>query len=216
MIHISNVSLTVKNKQLLDSINMDLEAGKIYGLVGRNGSGKTLLMKCILGFVRPTEGQIVVAGEEVGKTIDFPKNVGFIIENPGFNMHLSGLKNLQILSDLEGDMTKAQLCDLMKVVGLDPESKLPVRRYSLGMRQRLGIAQAIMNNPDILILDEPMNGLDDEGVDWLRKLLLQKRDEQKLILIASHSKEDIDLLCDETFRMKKGKIEQVQPDTGIK
>lgn len=206
MIKVSNVSLTLKNVPILIDINVSFERGKIHGLIGRNGSGKTMLMKCICGFVKPTLGMITVGGKRIGKDCDFPENTGIIIETPGFIPYYSGYKNLKLLADLRKKITADDIRNTMKTVGLDPELKRHVRKYSLGMRQRLGLAQAIMENPDLLILDEPMNGLDKDGVKDMRQYLLDLKEKGKTILIASHSAEDIDVLCDTVCEMDRGAL----------
>ena len=204
MIEIKNVNLTLQKNEILKNVSAHFERGKIHGLIGRNGSGKTMLMKCICGFVKPTNGEITVDGKRIGKDIDFPKNTGIIIETPGFITYYSGYKNLKLLADLSGKITKDVIRKTMEQVGLDPDLKRHVRKYSLGMRQRLGLAQAIMEDPDLLILDEPMNGLDNDGVKDMRKYLLDLKEQRKTILIASHSAEDIEVLCDTVCEMDKG------------
>ncbi len=203
MVDVKNVSLTIGKNEILRSVTVSFEKGKIHGLIGRNGSGKTMLMKCICGFIKPTQGMIIVNGKIVGTDCDFPDSVGIIIETPGFIPYYSGYKNLKLLADLNKKIDKEQVKDAMHHVGLDPELKRHVRKYSLGMRQRLGLAQAIMENPDMLILDEPMNGLDKEGVADMRKYLLELKEQGKTIIIASHSAEDISVLCDTVCEMDK-------------
>lgn len=210
MIEIKNLNLTIKKTEILKNINMQFEKGRIHGLIGRNGSGKTMLMKCICGFVRPTSGTVQVAGKQIGKDCDFPESVGIIIETPGFIPYYSGFRNLKLLADLNKRIGKEEIRRTMLKVGLDPELKRHVRKYSLGMRQRLGLAQAIMENPDLLILDEPMNGLDKEGVADMRKYLLDLKAQSKTILIASHSAEDIDILCDTVCEMDKGVLSVIR------
>lgn len=207
-ISIKNVSLVLGKTKILTDINMELEKGKIYGLIGRNGSGKTMLMKCICGFVKPTGGKIRVRDQVVGKDVDFPPDMGIMIENPGFIPYYSGIKNLKMLSELQRKIDRARMEDTIRLVGLDPSLKLHVGKYSLGMRQRLGIAQAIMEDPDILILDEPMNGLDKEGVADMRKLFLELKAEGKTMVIASHNAEDIAILCDRVYEMEHGELKQ--------
>lgn len=206
MIEIQNVSLTLQKNEILKNISVHFERGIIHGLIGRNGSGKTMLMKCICGFVKPTDGEVYVDGKRIGKDCDFPKNVGIIIETPGFIPYYSGYKNLKLLADLRGKITKDDIRKTMERVGLDPNLKRHFRKYSLGMRQRLGLAQAIMENPELLILDEPMNGLDKDGVADIRQYLLNLKAQGKTILIASHSAEDIDVLCDTVYEMDKGAL----------
>lgn len=210
MIEVKNVSLTLQKNPILKNIDVVFEKGKIHGLIGRNGSGKTMLMKCICGFVRPSSGEIFVDGKKIGKDCDFPDNTGIIIETPGFIPYYSGFKNLKLLADLHGKITKDDIRNTMKTVGLDPDLKRHVRKYSLGMRQRLGLAQAIMEDPDLLILDEPMNGLDKDGVKDMRQYLLDLKAQGKTILIASHSAEDIDVLCDTVSEMDKGLLSAVR------
>lgn len=206
MIEVNNLFLTIKKVPILVDINTSFERGKIHGLIGRNGSGKTMLMKCICGFVKPTNGTVTVDGKRIGKDCDFPENTGIIIETPGFIPYYSGYKNLKLLADLRKKITADDIRNTMKTVGLDPELKRHVRKYSLGMRQRLGLAQAIMENPELLILDEPMNGLDKDGVKDMRQYLLNLKEKGKTILIASHSAKDIDVLCDKVCEMDKGAL----------
>ena len=204
MINVDNVSLKIGKNEILKNINITFQKGLIHGLIGRNGSGKTMLMKCICGFIRPSDGSITVNGKIIGKDCDFPEHAGIIIETPGFIPYYSGYKNLKLLADLKGKITSEQIRKVMDNVGLNPDLRLSVKKYSLGMRQRLGLAQAIMENPDLLVLDEPMNGLDKDGVADMRKYLLKLKEQGKTILIASHSTEDIDILCDTVCEMDKG------------
>ena len=210
MIEIENVCLTLQKNEILKSVSVHFERGKIHGLIGRNGSGKTMLMKCVCGFVRPTSGEIKVDGKRIGKDCDFPESVGIIIETPEFIPYYSGYKNLKLLADLRGKISSDEIKNAMQKVGLDPNLKRHVRKYSLGMRQRLGLAQAIMENPDLLILDEPMNGLDKDGVKDMRQYLLDLKEQGKTIIIASHSAEDIDVLCDTVCEMDKGVLTVVR------
>ena len=210
MIKVENVSLKIKKDMILRNINIEFDDGKIHGIIGRNGSGKTMLMKCICGFIRPTEGEITVAGKRIGIDCDFPESVGVIIETPEFIPYYTGFKNLKLLADIRHKITDDDIKRSIELVGLDPKLKKSVKKYSLGMRQRLGLAQAIMENPDLLILDEPMNGLDKDGVGEMRKYLLDLKNQGKTILIASHSAEDIDVLCDTVVEMDKGRMERVR------
>lgn len=210
MIRVNDVFLTIKKIPILVNVNAEFERGQIHGLIGRNGSGKTMLMKCICGFVKPTSGEIIVSGKRIGKDCDFPDNTGIIIETPGFIPYYSGYKNLKLLADLRGKITKDDIRRTMEQVGLDPDLKRHVRKYSLGMRQRLGLAQAIMEDPDLLILDEPMNGLDKDGVADMRKYLLDLKAQGKTIIIASHSAEDIEVLCDTVYEMDKGVLTRIK------
>lgn len=190
----------------LSNVSIEFERGKIYGIIGRNGAGKTVLFKTMIGFLKPTSGRVIVDGKEIGKDTDFADNIGIIIETPGFLSSYSGYKNLEYLASIKNMIGGKEIKESMERVGLDPNSKKKVGKYSLGMRQRLGIAQAIMENPDILILDEPMNGLDNQGVEDVREILLNLKDEGKSIILASHNKEDIEVLCDEVYEMDHGKL----------
>ncbi|MCI8550792.1 MAG: ATP-binding cassette domain-containing protein [Lachnospiraceae bacterium] len=189
---------------VLKEVNLTLQTGRVYGIVGNNGSGKTVLMKCICGFLTPTTGTVHVFGKQIGKDVDFPAELGVIIESPGFLVNLTGKKNLEILAEIRKKISKAEIRLAMKKVGLDPDMKKAVGKYSLGMRQRLGIAQAIMEEPKFLVLDEPFNGLDKNGVAEIRKLLLELKAEGRTILLASHNEEDIRILCDEVYEMDGG------------
>lgn len=189
---------------VLKEVNLTLEAGRVYGIVGNNGSGKTVLMKCICGFLTPTTGTVRVFGKRIGRDADFPEELGVIIESPGFLTNLTGRKNLEILAALRKKIGGAGVRAAMEKVGLDPDMKKAVEKYSLGMRQRLGIAQAIMEDPKLLVLDEPFNGLDKHGVAQIRRLLLELKREGKTILLASHNEEDIRILCDEVYKMDGG------------
>lgn len=206
---VDHVSLEIKNVKLLKDIQLTLHSGNVYGLRGRNGSGKTVLMKCICGFMKPTQGTISVNGKLIHKDMDFLPSAGIMIEEPGFFPNYSGFKNLKILAGIQNRITDKEIRKTMELVGLDPSIKKAVGKYSLGMRQRLGIAQAMMEQPDILVLDEPTNGLDEDGVEWFRQFILKQKESGKLILIASHSKEDIELLSDEVYYMEKGVLSKV-------
>ncbi len=206
MIELKNVSLKLKDKELLKNINITAENGEIVGLVGYNGSGKTLIMKCICGFINQYTGVIKVDGVDI-RTISVEKlDMGIQIEVPSFLSFYSGFKNLKMLAGLKGNINDEDICGVMKLVGLNPDSKLCVAKYSLGMRQRLGIAQALMENPNILILDEPFNSLDYEISQNIRRILLKEKEKGKTILITSHNPYDIETLCDKTYQIEKGEI----------
>lgn len=205
-IEVKEISLIIKDKKILDNVTIEIEKGTVCGLVGDNGSGKTMLMKCICGFVRPKQGEIYVQNKRIGKEIDFPDSIGVIIETPGFIPYFSGYKNLEYLASIKGKIGKSEIIDALDKVGLKDEMNKKAGKYSLGMRQRLGIAQAIMEDPDILILDEPMNGLDKSGVEQVRELLLSLKSEGKTMVITSHNSEDIEILCDRIIKMENGKI----------
>lgn len=196
-IEVIDVYKSFGKEQVLKGVSFTIPEGTIYGVVGNNGSGKTVLMKCICGFMKCDRGRIFVDGRQVGKEVDFPDRLGVIIETPGFIPNLSGYKNLKILASLKGRIGKKEIRETMNRVGLDPDMKKPVAKYSLGMRQRLGIAQAIMEDPGVLILDEPFNGLDRYGVVEIRTLLKELKADGKSILLASHNAQDIKELCDD-------------------
>jgi ABC-2 type transport system ATP-binding protein len=203
-VSVQHVYKDFKGDAVLTDVTHDFEAGKIHGIIGNNGSGKTVLFKCICGFMFPAKGQILVHGEEVGKRRDFPDDMGIIIESPGFLLQYSGIKNLEILASLKAKIKTNEITETIRRVGLDPTTKKPVGKYSLGMRQRLGIAQAIMENPKLLILDEPMNGLDKKGTAEMRLLFKALRTEGRTIILASHNAADIDDLCDTVCEMDAG------------
>ena len=206
MIEVKDVSLKIKENVILEHVSLQCSSGEICGIVGRNGSGKTMLMKCICGFVRPTEGEILVKEQKIGKDMDFIPDAGLIIETPGFIPYYSGIKNLRLLASIQKKVSEAEIREVMQLVGLDPNLKRVVKKYSLGMRQRLGLAQAVMENPDILILDEPYNGLDKEGVVEMRAYFLKLKEQGKTILLCSHSAEDIKVLCDRVYEIEHGKM----------
>ena len=208
-----NVMVTIKvndavkqygDQTVLKHVSLELESGVIYGFVGQNGSGKTVLFKSICGFTKLTSGSVEVLGKVIGEDVDMAPELGAIIETPGFLTNYDGFKNLKFLAGLRNKITDEEIKHFIRLVGLDPDSKKKVGKYSMGMRQRLGIAQAIMENPKILILDEPFNGLDKNGVKEMRELLLKLKAEGKTILLASHAAEDIEVLCDKVYEMEMG------------
>lgn len=206
MIIIENATKKFGTQTVLNNVSLTLEDGKIYGFVGQNGCGKTVLFKSICGFIYLDRGTISVDGKVIGKDIDIIKDAGIIIESPGFLPNYSAFKNLKFLTMIKDNIGDEQIKSTLISVGLDPESKKVVGKFSLGMRQRLGIAQAIMENPHILILDEPMNGLDKRGVEDIRKILMDLKKKGKLILLASHNPLDIDILCDCVYELDAGTI----------
>lgn len=208
-IEIKHVTKKFKEDTALYDINVSMERGKVYGFAGNNGSGKTVLMKCICGFLPVTEGSIRVNGKVIGKEVDFPESLGVIIETPGFLTNLTGVRNLEILAGLRGIIARKDIENAIRKAGLDPALKKSVSKYSLGMRQRLGIAQAIMEDPEFLILDEPFNGLDKHGVADIRSLLLDLKKQGKTIILASHNSEDIRILCDKVYEMDGGRMREL-------
>ena len=206
-ISVQHVYKDFNGEEVLRDVHHDFETEKIHGIIGNNGSGKTVLFKCICGLMHPEEGVILVNGKRVGRDVDMPEDIGAIIEAPGFLPNYSGYKNLRFLANIRRKIGKEEILNVLKTVGLDAESRKHVGKYSLGMRQRLGIAQAIMEDPEILILDEPMNGLDNAGVQDIRALLLELKAQGKTILLASHNHEDIAALCDTVHEMDGGVLE---------
>jgi ABC-2 type transport system ATP-binding protein len=206
IIQLKNISKVIKSNVILQNINMTLESGQIYGFVGSNGSGKTMLMRILTGLVNYSSGDLLVDNKKVKPGKDIYYEMGVIIEKPEFFNDLTGLENLQILAKLKNIITDQEIIDSMNRVGLDPYNHKKVKEYSLGMRQRLGIAQAIMENPDVLILDEVTSALDEDGVEMTRNVLKQERDKGKLIIISSHNASDIEMLCDTIYRIRNQTI----------
>lgn len=205
-LQVNNLEKKIKNNVVLYDINLQLHKGKIYGFRGRNGSGKTMLFRAICGLIRPTNGTIIIDQKKLGEEISFPESVGVLIEYPGFLADLTGFKNLKMIAEINNQIDESEIKEMITKVGLDPEDKRKFKKYSLGMKQRLGIAQALMEEPELLILDEPLNALDSGGIDLVKNLLIEMREKNKLILIASHDKEALELLSDEIFTIENGKI----------
>lgn len=210
IIEVCGVNKYFGEEHVLKDVSHAFEKGKIHGIVGNNGSGKTVLMKCICGFLKPDSGVIYVNHKQVGKETDFPEDIGIIIETPGFLPHLSGTQNLKILASLQKKANALTIRTVLEQVGLDPDMKKPVGKYSLGMRQRLGFAQALMEDPSILILDEPLNGLDKHGVVHIRNVIKGLRAEGKTVILASHNQVDINELCDTVCEMDAGVLTVVR------
>lgn len=210
IIEVCGVNKYFGEEHVLKDVSHTFEKGKIHGIVGNNGSGKTVLMKCICGFLKPDSGVIYVNHKQVGKETDFPEDIGIIIETPGFLPHLSGTQNLKILASLQKKANALTIRTVLEQVGLNPDMKKPVGKYSLGMRQRLGFAQALMEDPSLLILDEPLNGLDKHGVVHIRNVIKGLRAEGKTVILASHNQVDIDELCDTVCEMDAGVLTVVR------
>jgi ABC-2 type transport system ATP-binding protein len=209
---ITNLYKEIKGRSILSDINLELEKGKIYGFFGRNGSGKTMLFRAICGLIKPTKGTIKVFNEIIGEEISFPRSLGVIIENVGLWPSYTGLQNLRYLAAIKSIISDEEIKKSILRVGLDPEDKRPFKKYSLGMKQRLGLAQAFMEKPDLIILDEPTNALDEEGIILVRNILLEEKERGATILIASHNKEDIDLLSDQKFKMDNGRLIKIESE----
>ncbi len=209
-IRIEKAGKCIKNTWIYQDVTVTFERGKIHGLIGRNGAGKTMLLKSICGLTKVSTGSIWVNEKQIGTEIEIPDSVGAIIEVPGFLSNLSGFSNLKYLAGLRRKIDDNRIKECMELVGLTAESRKHVGKYSLGMRQRLGIAQAIMENPEILLLDEPMNGLDNEGVRDMKNLCVQWKEQGKTIVLASHHMEDITELCDTVSMMDNGHLQILQ------
>lgn len=201
VIKIENMYKKFKEKMVLNNINLDLKKGGIYGFIGHNGSGKTMLFRIICGLVFPSEGTVAIKENT---------EIGAIIENPGFLLEYSGLKNLELIATIKSKVTKEEIIKTMERVGLDPSNKAPVKTYSLGMKQKLALAQSLMESPSLLVLDEPTNGLDKDSANLIRNVLLEEKLAGKTILLTSHNNEDVNLLCDEVYELNNGKIEKIK------
>ena len=205
---IENLSKTIKNNKILDNVNLTFESGHVYGLVGRNGSGKTMLLRAICGLIFPDSGKVIIDGKQLHKDISFPESCGIIIENTDLLPNFSAFDNLKMLTEIKNTANDNMIKSAIKSVGLDPDSKKKVKTFSLGMKQRLSIAQALFEDPDILLLDEPTNALDEDGVNDVRRILLEQKKKNKLIIIASHNKEDISLLSDTVISVSNGRFQR--------
>ena len=209
MIKIENYTQKIKKDIILNDINLHLKENKIYGFVGRNGSGKCILFKGICGLLNISNGKIIIKGKEIGKDIDFYDNLGAVLDGAGFLPNLSSFDNLKLLASIRNKISDSDIKSALNKVGLDPNDKKKYKKYSLGMKQKLALAQAIMENPELLILDEPFNGLDSYSVKDIREMLIDYKKEGKTILISSHIKEDIDILCDEVYELDRGNINKL-------
>lgn len=207
-IKVENYTKEIKKKVVLSNVNVEFESGKIYGLHGRNGSGKTMLLRAICGLILPTQGCVKIDGKVVGKDIEFPDSVGLIIENMSMWPDYSAYDNLYMLAKIKKIASPDDIRNALNIVGLDPDDKKKVKAFSLGMKQKLNLAQAIMEKPQLYLLDEPTNALDEETMNKIRSLLLELKNEGALIIIASHNKDDLDILCDEVFEIYEGSLKK--------
>ncbi len=209
VIKVKKVSKKFKNNLILDDINIEFTDGKIYGLIGKNGSGKSVLLKMICGFYEPTKGEILFDEENIIKEKKFPPNTRSLIEKPNFIPYLTGFENLKALANIQKIIDEKKIIETLKDVNLENDNK-KYSEYSLGMKQKLGIAQVLMENPKVIILDEPFNGVDDETTLKIRNLLLKEKSNGKIIIIATHIKEDIEILADEVYKFNNTKLERVK------
>lgn len=203
---VNNISKTIRKKVILDNVSLSLRSGKIYGFVGRNGSGKTMLFRALSGLMRIDSGSIVWGGKTLHKDFSVLPGLGIILENAGLYPNLTGIQNLTYLAGLTKRIGPDEIIRAIDRVGLNPYDKRLYGRYSLGMKQRLAIAQAIMESPDVIMLDEPTNALDETGVEEIRDVILEEKERGALILVASHNKEDIQVLADEWYRVENGRV----------
>lgn len=191
---------------VLNNINLEMETGHIYGFWGRNGSGKTMLMRIISGLVFPSDGAIIIGGEQLGKDISFPRSIGALIENPGFIPGYSGFKNLKILVSIQNKISDEDIREVMLHIGLDPDDRKKAKKYSLGMKQKLGIAAALMEKPDLILLDEPTNALDENSTKVLKEILLEHKRRGALLIVACHIREELEYLSDEIICLNEGHV----------
>ncbi|MCI8716624.1 MAG: ATP-binding cassette domain-containing protein [Lachnospiraceae bacterium] len=205
-IEIKNYTKIIKGSTVLDNINVVFESGKIYGLKGKNGSGKTMLMRAISGLIRPSSGEVMIENEVLGRDISFPKSIGVLIENPAFLANETGFSNLRMLADLGEGVSNEDIEAVLSELGLDSKDKKSYKKYSLGMKQKLGIAAAVMEHPDIIILDEPINALDQDSVEVVKKIIIRERDRGAVIILACHDTEELEYLSDEIVCIQDGKI----------
>lgn len=205
-IEIKNLTKTIKGTTILNNITVKFESGRIYGLKGKNGSGKTMLMRTICGLIHPSTGTVSIDGALLGKDISFPPSIGILIEKPSFISKYTGYNNLKILASIQNLITDDEIRQIISEVGLNPDDKRSYRKYSLGMKQRLGIACALMENPDIILLDEPTNALDENGVLLVRSTLIKAKNRGAIIILACHDKGELELLSDEIYSLYEGKI----------
>ncbi len=205
-LEVNNITKIIDKRIILDSVSLSMDKGNIYGIKGPNGSGKTMIMRAICGLIRLTEGEIVIDGQPLNKYQQFPPSLGVLIENPGFINNYSGSRNLKVLADIKGLIGMKEIEATMELVGLDPHEKKKVKKYSLGMKQKLGIAAAIMEQPDIIILDEPTNALDQESIQKLRNLLQNCKEKGQLIILSSHDSKELEYLSDEIYVIENGRV----------
>ncbi|MBE5889799.1 MAG: ATP-binding cassette domain-containing protein [Lachnospiraceae bacterium] len=205
-VELKNVTKIIQKNEVLKGINLTFEGGKIYGLRGKNGSGKTMLMRAISGLITLTDGEIIIDGKQLGKDMSFPESIGILLENPSFIDNYSGYQNLKALADMNHLISEDEIRKTIQMVGLDPDDKKKYKKYSLGMKQRLGIAAAIMEKPNLLLLDEPINAIDEKGVEQIRKILFDLKSEDRIIIVACHDREELNLLADEIIELQEGYI----------
>lgn len=208
-IEIKNLTKKIKGNEVLRGVNLRLDGGKIYGVQGKNGCGKTMLMRCIAGLILPTEGEIIINGKQLHRDISVPESIGILIENPSFLNEYTGFENLKMLASINLSLSDGEIDALLDQVGLTAQRDKKFGKYSLGMKQRLGVAAAVMGGPEIILLDEPINAIDGDGVEEMRQVILGLKDSGRIILVACHDKEEMDLLADEIVVMVEGEVRSV-------
>lgn len=214
MVELRHVTKILKGKKVLDDICCTFTEGQVYGLMGINGSGKTMLMRAICGLITPTSGKVVINGKALGKELSFPESLGALIENPAFIDFYTGFENLQLIAKIKKVVSASQINDTLQKVGLEPGDKRKYKKYSLGMKQRLGIAAAIMELPDIVIFDEPLNALDEEGVKCFRNIIAELKEHGSIIILACHDRDELLFLSDHIYKIDQGRI-STQENGGI-
>lgn len=207
-INVKHVTKHIKKSPILNDVTISLHSGNIYGLQGPNGSGKTMLMRLVSGLIRPSTGEVWIDGKQLGKEMDFPSSVGLLIENPSFLPNYTGVKNLELLAKIQNRITITDICQVICDVGLNPSDKRKYGKYSLGMKQRLGIAAAIMEQPELLLLDEPTNALDDDGIKKICSLICRERDRGALVIMTCHDANILEQVSDEIFTLYEGRVEK--------
>ena len=210
---LNNVKKTIKKATVIDGISAKWTGGKVYGLCGYNGCGKTMLMRLVAGLIRPTEGSVIIDGKELGKDIDFPESIGLMIENPAFLDHYTAMQNLQLVASLKKKATREDCIDALNRVNLDPNDLRTFKKFSLGMKQRLGIAAAIFEKPDLILLDEPTNALDADGTELAAKIIREERERGALIILACHERQFLENAADEVIKIEHGQFVEDENET---
>ena len=201
-----NVTKTIRGKTVLQGVTLSMEAGRVTGLRGINGSGKTMLLRLLAGLIHPTEGRITIDGKTLGTDMEFPPSMGLLIENPAFLGQYTGAENLEMLASLHQNVTKEDVRALLEKVGLAADGDTKYRKYSMGMKQRLGIAGAILGEPELLLLDEPTNALDTKGVELLRSIIQEERQRGAAIVVACHDAAFLESVSDEIYCLENGQL----------
>lgn len=208
IIEIENYTKNMEGNKILKNINITMESSKIYGFQGKNGSGKTMLMRAISGLIKPSYGEVRIDKEVLHKDISFPRSVGVLIENPDFIANYTAFQNLRTLADIKNIIGDDDIKDLLRALELDPDSKKKFKQFSLGMKQKLGIACALMENPDLIILDEPFNGLDEKSITVVKELILERKQKGALCILSCHDQNELELLCDKIYVIEHGQIKE--------